>query len=139
VRELVLGLRRDIAPLVDALQRTPSAFLHGDWKMGNLGLGRDGRTILIDWTYCGAGPICHELGWYLALNCARLPHSKEEAIAAMRASLERYSVSTRGWWETQLDLCLLGTLVQFGWEKGLGDDDELGWWCDRGREGGARL
>ena len=65
--------------------------------------------------------------------------SKEEAIAAMRGSLERHGISTVGWWETQLDLCLLGTLVQFGWEKALGADDELGWWCDRAREGGARL
>jgi hypothetical protein len=30
-------------------------------------------------------------------------------------------------------------LVQFGWEKALGDDDELGWWCDRAREGVRRL
>ena len=26
-------------------------------------------------------------------------------------------------------------LVQFGWEKAYGDDDELGWWVDRAREG----
>jgi hypothetical protein len=139
VRDLVLELRRDVTPLVDALVATPSAFLHGDWKMGNLGLGRDGRTILIDWSYCGAGPVCHELGWYLALNRARLPHSKDEAIAAMRSSLERHGVTTDGWWQTQLDLCLLGTLVQFGWEKALGDEHELGWWCDRAREGASRL
>jgi hypothetical protein len=29
--------------------------------------------------------------------------------------------------------------VQFGWEKALGDADELGWWCDRAREGAALL
>jgi len=29
--------------------------------------------------------------------------------------------------------------VQFGWEKALGEDDELGWWCDRAREGALRL
>jgi hypothetical protein len=139
VREVVLGLRLDLTPLVDALLGTPSAFLHGDWKMGNLGIGHDGRTVLIDWTYCGAGPVCHELGWYLALNRARLPRSKEDSIDVLRASLERQGVATAGWWETQLDLCLLGTLVQFGWEKALGDDDELHWWCDRAREGAARL
>ena len=38
-----------------------------------------------------------------------------------------------------MELCLLGALVQFGWEKALGDDDELGWWCDRAREGARRL
>jgi hypothetical protein len=44
-------------------------------------------------------------------------------------------VATAGWWERQLDLCLLGTLVQFGWEKALGDADELAWWSDRARAG----
>jgi hypothetical protein len=28
--------------------------------------------------------------------------------------------------------------VQFGWEKALGDDEELAWWVDAAREG-ARL
>jgi hypothetical protein len=40
----------------------------------------------------------------------------------------------------QVDLCsCIGTLVQFGWEKALGRGDELGWWCDRRREGARRL
>ena len=35
----------------------------------------------------------------------------------------------RPWWERQLALCLLGALVQFGWEKALGGyDEELAWW-----------
>jgi hypothetical protein len=34
---------------------------------------------------------------------------------------------------------LLAGLVVFGWEKALGDDAELGWWCDRAREGAAAL
>jgi Phosphotransferase enzyme family len=132
-------LRRDPRPLSTALQDTPQCFLHGDWKFGNLGSARDGRTVLIDWAYPGQGPACHELGWYLALNRARLPMSKEDSIAAFRASLEGHGVSTDGWWERQLGLCLLGTLVQFGWEKALGDEpdqrDELGWWVDAAREG----
>jgi hypothetical protein len=24
--------------------------------------------------------------------------------------------------------------VQFGWEKALGDDDELAWWCERAED-----
>jgi hypothetical protein len=31
------------------LSATPVTFLHGDWKMGNLGSHPDGRTILLDW------------------------------------------------------------------------------------------
>ena len=138
VGTLVEDLRHDLDPLVVALRRTPEVLLHGDWKMGNLG-ARGGRTVLIDWTYPGVGPVGHELGWYLALNRARLPESKEAAIDAFRGSLERYEIDTTGWWEPQLGLCLLGTLVQFGCEKALGDDDELGWWCERAREGARWL
>ena len=95
--------------------------------------------MLLDWTYCGEGPVCYELGWYLALNAARLPHRKEDAISALRAALEGKGITTDGWWERQLSLCLLGTVVNFGWEKALGTDDELGWWCDRARDGACHL
>lgn len=138
-RDVVLALRRDLSPLVTAVRTTPQTFLHGDWKLGNLGVGRDGRTVLIDWTYCGAGPVCFELGWYLAINAARLPHAKEDAIEALRTALARHGVDTAGWWERQVDLCLLGALVLFGWEKALGDEAELAWWCDRAAAGARWL
>jgi hypothetical protein len=138
VRELVHGLRHDLDALVLAMRRTPLTFLHGDWKMGNLGVA-PGRTILLDWTYPGIGPIAHDLAWYLSLNRARLPESKEASIDALRGSLEARHIDTAGWWETQVGLCLLGALVQFGWEKALGEDDELGWWCERAREGARWL
>jgi hypothetical protein len=95
----------------------------------------DGQVILLDCAYPGAGPPCHELAWYLALNRARLPlgHSKETTMANFRDALEGCGVSTAGWWDRQLGLCLLGALVQFGWEKALGADDELDWWCDAAR------
>jgi hypothetical protein len=137
--ELVDGLRNDAWPLVEAVSQTPMAFVHGDWKLGNVGTARDGRTILIDWTYPGAAPVCHDLGWYLALNRARLPQSKEDTITALRASLEAHGIDPTGWWDQQLGLCLLGAFVEFGWEKALGDDDELGWWCDRALEGARFL
>jgi Phosphotransferase enzyme family len=139
VREAVQALRRDTRPLVDAVATTPATFLHGDWKLGNLGLGSDGRTVLLDWTYCGIGPACFDLGWYLAINAARLPQAKEEAIGAFRSALERHGIPTAGWWERQLELCLLGTFVLFGWEKAFGADDEFGWWCERAAEGARRL
>lgn len=137
-RTAVQDLRRDTGPLVAAAATTPQTFLHGDWKLGNLGIGADGRTVLLDWTYCGLGPACFDLGWYLALNAARLPHAKEEAIAAFRVFLEHHGVATAPWWDRQLGLCLLGTAVLFGWEKAFGSDEEFGWWCDRAVEG-ARL
>jgi hypothetical protein len=141
VAAAVAELRRDATPLAGAVAATPQTFLHGDWKFGNLGVGRDGRVLLLDWAYPGQGPVGADLCWYLALNRARLPlgHTKESTIEDLRGALERHGVDTGGWWEPQLDLCLLGALVQFGWEKALGDDDELQWWLDRARPGIARL
>jgi hypothetical protein len=97
--------------------------------------------VLIDWAYVGEGYACHELAWYLALNRARLPrgHTKESTIDDFRAALERHGVATGDWFDRQLGLCLLGALAQFGWEKALGDDTELGWWCERARAGAGLL
>ena len=74
--------------ITEALAATPATFLHGDWKMGNIGTHQDGRTILLDWAYPGAGPACWDLCWYLALNRARLPETKEASAARFRAALE---------------------------------------------------
>lgn len=141
VRELVAALDDDPTALADAAAATPATFLHGDWKLGNLGTARDGRTVLLDWAYPGEGPAAHELAWYLALNRARLPrgHTKESTIGDFRVALERHGVATDGWWDRQLGLCLLGVLVLFGWEKAFGPRDELGWWCDRALEGARWL
>jgi hypothetical protein len=139
VLDVVEDLRRDPSPLVSAVRETPTTFVHGDWKLGNVGTAADGRTVLIDWTYPGQAPPCYELAWYLSINRARLPQSKEDAIEAFRSALERHGVETSSWFDRQLDVCLLGSLVIFGWEKALGDDDELGWWCDRARRGAAML
>lgn len=137
--EVVLSLLYDPSPLVAALERTPQTFIHGDWKMGNLGSHPDGRTILLDWAVSGRGPAAADLGWYLAVNRMRLPHSKEDAIEAYRRSLLRHGIETDGWWERQLGLALLGTLVWIGWQKVLGDADELAWWEARALEGARWL
>jgi hypothetical protein len=124
--------------LTEPLAATPVTLLHGDWKMGNLGSHPDGRTILIDWAFPGSGPPCWDLSWYVALNRARLPETKEATISRFRDALERHGVSTAGWFVTQLDLCLIGMMATFGWEKALGDDDELHWWERRVLDGVAR-
>jgi hypothetical protein len=110
------------------LAATPVTLLQGDWKMGNLGTHPDGRTILLDWAYPGSGPACWDLCWYLALNRARLPETKEATIARFRSALEHAGVTTDPWFDAQLDLCLVAIMGTFGWEKALGDDDELRWW-----------
>ena len=77
-------LAADPWPLVDALQAGPQTFIHSDWKLGNL--GREGsRTILLDWDRTGEAPPLVDLAWYLAVNCDRLPESKEDTIDAYRA------------------------------------------------------
>jgi hypothetical protein len=134
--EVVLPLAYDPSPLVVALEALPLTFVHGNWKLGNLGTDDRRRTVLIDWESPGPGPACGELAWYLALNCRRLPESKEAAIAVYRDELERHGVNTEPWWDRQCALALLGGLVQFGWEKALGGyDDELAWWEARALEG----
>jgi hypothetical protein len=124
----VLPFHDDPVPLADALRATPATFVHGDWKMGNLGHHADGRTVLIDWAYPGAGPGCWDLAWYLALNRARMPESKEVTVDCYQEGLEQRGVATDGWFDRQLGLCLLAVMVAFGWEKAVGDPDELAWW-----------
>ncbi len=125
---LALRLAADPSPLVEALQRQPQTFIHGDWKAGNLGSMPDGRTILLDWQVPGRAAPLVELAWYLAVNCDRLPMSKQDTIAAYHAALRAAGVATKGWWETALPLALLGGFVQLGWSK---SGDELGWWAER--------
>jgi hypothetical protein len=138
--EVVVPLAYDPTPLAAALAQTPLTFVHGNWKLGNLGTDDTGRTVLIDWESPGAGPGCGELAWYLALNCRRLPDTKEATIATYRDALERNGIDTDGWFERQCALALLGALVQFGWEKALGGyDDEFAWWEARAVEGARWL
>ena len=133
------SVHADPTPLATALRSGPQCLLQGDWKVGNLGIGADGRTILLDWAFVGAGPPCWELCWYLALNRARLPVSKEDTIDSFRRGLQAAGVETRGWFDEQLDLCMAGMMAAFGWEKALGDETELRWWEERARRGAARL
>jgi hypothetical protein len=126
---VVTPLAYDPGPLVEALARTPHAFVHSNWKLDNLGTDDEGRTVVLDWEQPGRGAPLADLAWYLAINCRRLPVSKEDSIGTYRRALEDCGVDTGPWWDRQLSLCLLGALVQFGWEKALGGyDEELAWW-----------
>ncbi|MDX6287347.1 MAG: hypothetical protein QOG53_2832 [Frankiales bacterium] len=132
------AIATDPWPLVEALDATPQTFVHADWKMGNLGSHPDGRTILIDWQWPGTAPGCVDLAWYLAINCDRLPESKDDTIAAYRDALETHGVETEGWFDRQLELCLLGGFVQMAWNK-THDATELGWWADHALAAAATL
>jgi hypothetical protein len=127
---VALALTADARPLGKALAEGPQTLVHGDWKFGNLGTLPDGRTVLLDWAWPGAAGPCVDLAWYLAVNCDRLPESKEDTIAAYRAALEGRGIATDAWWDRQLALALLGAFLQLGWSKA-GNPDELGWWTGR--------
>jgi len=131
--EVVDVVQQRPAALVAALAATPVCFLHGDWKLGNLGRHADGRTILVDCAYPGSGPPCWDLLWYVALNRARLPVDKEDAVAQFHAALKRRGWDPDGWFEHQLALCQLAMAATMGWEKALGAGDPVGdadleWW-----------
>lgn len=128
--EPVLALVSEPAPLARALAETPRTLVHGDWKGGNLGVLPDGRVLLVDWAFPGEGAGCSDLAWYLAVNCDRLPASKEETALRYRAELERRGVPTAGWFDRQLGLALLGAFCMLGWSK-TGDPVELAWWVER--------
>jgi hypothetical protein len=151
-------LHQSAQPLVDALSRCPQTVAHGDWKLGNLGIipplaggasARRSSVVLVDWALTGPAPPGADLAWYLALNSARLPVSKERCIELYRQSLSRRlggRFDAEGWLP-QLDLCLLGTFLLFGWEKALGavrgetdaararERAEIAWWSERASEG----
>ncbi len=58
---LTAAVQQRPGALTTALAETPVSFLHGDWKLGNLGEHPDGRTILVDCAYPGSGPPCWDL------------------------------------------------------------------------------
>ena len=133
---VVQPLLEDVGPLVAALGHVPHTFVHGDWKAANLGRHADGRTVLLDFGEVPgeASPLA-DLSWYLALNSALLPESKDDTIVRYRAALERHGIDTAGWWDAAVGLEMLGAMVQFGWEKALGGGPELEWWEARAVEG----
>lgn len=132
VAELTRSLFSDPGPFLTAISDTPRTLVHSDWKLGNLGRHPDGRTILLDWAFPGAGAGCSDLAWYLGVNCRRLPGSKEDAIDRYRRQLEAAGTDTSGWWDAQLGLALIGCFLQQGWSKTLdGRDDEFTWWEER--------
>ena len=139
LHDLVAAIHRDPDALSDALRTTPMTFVAGDWKLGNVGRRPDGRTILIDWAYPGEAPPCSDLTWYLALNRARLPESKEATIARYRDRLEEHGVDTGDWWDRQLGLSFVGMAAILAWEKAVGDQAELDWWEQAALDGSRWL
>ena len=136
--EIISSVHRDPTTIAGLLTETPQTFIAGDWKLGNLGSRPTGETVVLDWAYPGEAPPAWELAWYLALNRARIPEGKSDTIARYRQALEAAGVATGTWWDQQLDLCLLAMAATMGWEKAVGDADELAWWSERAQNAAAR-
>jgi hypothetical protein len=137
VRDLLARLSADPAPLVAALQRQPAVGLHGDLKLGNVGLGADGTAWMIDWQMTLVAPVAVELGWFLVCNVAGLQQPPD-------AILERYRIAAGlandEAWQATWDLAVLVGIVLRGWRKGFDTEadvtypsgvsaaDDLAWW-----------
>ncbi|HYI15409.1 MAG TPA: phosphotransferase [Thermomicrobiales bacterium] len=139
---VVRPLLADPMPLVRGLRECPDTFLHGDAKCGNLGFSGE-QVILLDWSLALRAPGALDLGWYLAVNSARLPIPRETAIEIYRvARAEHGRLPVTGeQWERELALSLLAGTLRLGWAKALGasSDDpvtaarenaELAYWSD---------
>ncbi len=135
---VLTALATDPTPLVNALSTTPTSLVHGDWKGGNLGILDDRTVVLVDWAFPGIDAPCADLGWYVAVNCDRLPESKEATIERYRTALEAYGVDTAPWWDRQLPLALTGAAVQMAWSK-CDQPDELAWWSGWVTRGSALM
>jgi hypothetical protein len=127
---------------------SPTTLLHGDFKLGNLGL-RDGHLILIDWgELTGTGPAEIDVAWF-AMTSTNPPVGRGEwAIDAMPdVVLRAYEAqSGRHLDPGAVDLACIGALAQCGFMLGAfaASDPEsaagvrasllLRWWVDRVRQ-----
>jgi len=116
VRELVSRLSDDPSPLVRALERQPAAGLHGDLKLGNVGLAGAGSAWMIDWQMTLVAPVAVELGWFLVCNVASLPWTPEDVLEGYRLAA---GLEDDDGWRATWDLAVLVGLLLRGWRKGL--------------------
>ena len=137
----------DVASAIFAVLEDPDALgrelesvgtptlLHGDAKLGNVGL-RDGRLVLIDWgELTGTGPAELDLTW-LAATATTPPQSRGTwAIDAMPDELfRRYVEHAGGRVDARaLDLACVGQLAQQGFILAsfiaYAPDSASGSWC----------
>ena len=145
--KLIRDLTADPGPLFAALERLPSVGLHGDLKLGNVGLAADGTAWMIDWQMTLVAPIAVELGWFLVANVAGLPLGPDEV-------LERYRVAAGlpadDGWAAQRDLTIVTGLLLRGWRKGLDAEagiplptgasaaEDVAWWASAAVEAADR-
>ncbi len=147
-RDVVASLAADPGPLLAALAGEPSALLHGDLKLANVGLAADGGLDLVDWQMVLVGPVAIELGWFLVSNVAALPLVAGDVLERYRAAVGADGAAAA---MRQADLAILVGLLLRGWRKGsdaaagatlasgLSAAEDLASWCERAVEAARRL
>jgi len=153
VRDLIDSLGRDPLPLLDALGELPSTLIHGDLKLANVGIERDGTIDLVDWQMVTVAPVGVELGWFLVSNVASLPLQPGDVLTRYNVEARRqgHDEAGLGEWQAQVDAAILVGLLLRGWRKGADADagvmlasgvsavDDLAWWSDRALEAAGRI
>jgi hypothetical protein len=138
--ELAEVVSRPAESLAGECAGLPWTLLHGDAKIANFGLYPDGRVAAFDWEWIGAGPPTLELGWYLAVNSARLARPKESVIARYRELLEAALGSgiPEHQWRRLLAVGILCGAAMLLWPKALaleagapGAAAEWQWWVEQ--------
>ena len=145
-----------LKPLFDALAQTPHTLVHGDYKFANLGslapttmgadhpIAKEPRTIMLDWQDATFGPPLLDLGYFLAIEAARLPVTKDAVLEVYREELatagHRPEART---WERDVALGLLaGGAMRLLWQKALRTQAadpaiceqaqaDLAWWSEQ--------
>lgn len=149
--DICLSLSNEPRPLVAALSRYPMTLVHGDARIANIAVERDGDTIrptLIDWAIAGVNTALLDLIWYVSARTPWLPGDREDAMDSYRAAIQR-RLGNRfdpAGWQPMLDLSILGGLIRFGWftATAITRDEpharaDLDWWAERAWAGVERL
>lgn len=146
-RAVIERLTADPGPLLTAFGRLPASGLHGDLKLGNVGLAGDGSVPIIDWQMTLVAPVAVELGWFLVANVAGLPLPPDAILEGYRRAAGLVDDET---WRAQRDLTVLVGLLLRGWRKGadtaagvvypsgIAAATDLRWWTSNAIEAARR-
>lgn len=112
VADAVLGLLDDPAPLVAALQDSPSTLAHGDLATVNMAFEGD-DLVLLDWAMATEGPGALDVARFIAGCSSVVDGTREQLIGWYRAAAGPACD------DRTMHLGLLSAMVWLGWNKAL--------------------
>lgn len=128
VVKVVGALQEKPTLMLDILEKMPPTLLHGDFKLGNLGIYATGETIALDWQDATRGAGVLDLGYFVTLNAQWLPFGKTEALEIYRQAMQAYGHSI-SMGDIELGL-IVGGALRLMWLMILNDNRDLAWWYD---------